>query len=314
MILIRAPLMLSLAVIVSQAADQAPREAGTARAETLLAKMDFSGALAEAVALNRAAPDDVAGYQLMAAAQIELGDYSDAEKQLQWMLDLRIGKADSRGWLLVARFREATGDVEGALDAVNLSFTRLAPGQEGEQQTLAAYGARLLCRAGKVALADQTVARFVTGPGAAPEILEALTEVRLAQGRREEAIGILRRMAAGTPHPRLLYMLAEATGAAADYAAFEQAARVTAANPDNANRELALYYAGAGKQPAKALEAAHRESLRRHDIFTLDALAVALFANHQTTEARRVMERVLAVGTRDPQILRHAAAIGIKQP
>jgi len=310
----RTALLLALGAIVSQAADPVPLEDRKARARTLLARMDFVAALEEAAAINRAAPDDISGYQLMAAAQLGLGDYADAEKQIQWMLDLRIGKADSPGWMLVARFRETTGDVEGALEAVNLAFTRLVPGQDREQQEIAAYAAQLLCKAGKPGLADQTIARFAAAADAAPETLEAMAEVRLAQGRRQEAIGILRRLTADTPRPRLLYVLAEASGAAADYAVFERAALAVTANPDNANRELALYYAIPGKQPAKALEVARRESLRRHDILTLDALAVALFANHQKAEARTVMERVLAVGARHPVILRHAALIGIRQP
>jgi predicted Zn-dependent protease len=312
---VQAPLLLALMVIATEAIGQSQRDAMRARAETLLAQMEFSRALTEAQVFNRAMPDEIVGYQLMAAAQIELGDYADAEKQIQWMLDLRIGKADSTGWLLVARFREAIGDVDGALEAVNLAVARLQPGQNRESETLAAYAARLLCINGKPALAEQAVGRFASTPGAAADTLQALAEIRLAQGRRAEAVEILRRLAAsGPPHPRLLYMLAEATNAATDYVAFEHAACAITANPDNANRELALYYAGPGKQPAKAVEVARRESLRRHDILTLDALAVALFANHQKSEAHDVMQRVLAVGTRRPEILRHAARIGIKQP
>lgn len=310
----------ALILIAWQAAGQSSPEAISSpdamktRAETLLAQMDYRGALSQAEALNHAVPDEIAGYQLMAAAQLELGDYADAEKQLQWMLDMRIGKADSRGWMLVARFREVTGDIEGALDAVNLAFTRLSPGQEREQQAAAAYAAHLLCLTGKAALAEQPITRFAAAPDAAPGTLEALAETRRAQGRRPEAIEILRRLVITAPHPRLLYLLAETTGATADYTAFEEAARAVTANADNANRELALYYAGPGKQPAKALEVARRESLRRHDILTLDALAVALHETRHTAEARDVMERVLAVGTTRPEILAHAARMGIRKP
>lgn len=306
--------LLALIAVVSWAADPVAIDVHKARARELLGQMDFIGALAEAEAVNRASPDDITGYQLMAAAQLELGDYGEAEKQLQWMLDMRIGRSDSPGWLLVARFREVTGDIEGALDAVNLGYGRLAPGQEAEQQALAACSARLLYLAGKLDLADQAIERAVTSPEALPSLLETQARVRMAQGKREEAIRILRQLTARVPDPHYLYLLAETSGAAADYDAFESAARSVAASSANTNRELALFYAIRGKQPAKALEIARGESLRRHDVFTLDALAMALFVNGQTTEARSTMQRVIAVGTQDPEILAHVGRIGLKRP
>jgi len=306
------PYLAVVIAAVSWAADPLQLEVHRTRAEALLAKMDFREALAEAQALNHASPDDVSGYRLMAAAQLELGDYDDAEKQLQWMLDLRIGKADAQGWLLVARFREVTGDVEGALDALNLAYPRLVPTDERGQQSLNDCAARLLYRAGKLDQAEQIIQRAGANP--TPPLLETLARIRLAQGKREEAIELLRRLAKRDPHPRYLYLLAQTSGAAADYEAFETAALSATESPDNANQELALYYSGPGKQPAKALEIARREALRRRDVFTLDSLAVALFANRQTSEARSTMLGVLGVGTQDPSILAHAVEIGVRHP
>ena len=99
---------------------------------TLLDRKDYSAALSQAKSIQKERPDDIESYQMIATAQIALGDYDEAEKNIQWMLDLRIGKADSPGWLLLARVREVTGDIEGALDAVNLAYTRIpvSAGQE----------------------------------------------------------------------------------------------------------------------------------------------------------------------------------------
>ena len=270
--------------------------------------MDFSAALAEAEAINRASPDDIAGYQLMAAAQLELGDYGDAEKQLQWMLDLRIGKADSQGWLLVARFREVTGDLDGALDAVNLAYGRLAPGQERRTA-----GRGRLRRTPAVSCGQSSIwparrlSGWATSPEAAPSLLETLARVRLAQGKREEAIGILRRLTARVPHPRTCICWRRRPAAAADYAAFEAAARsLPHRRTTPTGNWRCITPVAASSRPRRSRSRAG-ESLRRHDVFTLDALAVALFANRQTAEARSIMQRVLAVGTRDPEILEHAA-------
>lgn len=302
--------LLWMTALMAFAADPAQIELRKVRARTLLVQMDFAAALEEAAAVNRARPDDVESYQLMAAAQLELGDYAEAEKQLQWMLDLRIGKADAPGWLLVARFREAIGDIDGAIDAVNLAYSRLMPGQEREQRTLAAYSGKLQYAAGRLDLAERALE-----PGLAagePAALETLIRVRAAQGRRDDAIRLAERLTKAARQPRYLYLRAEVTGKNADYAAFETAARQASGTADQANRELVLYYAGRGAQPAQGLAIARREAARRHDAFTLDALAMALFASGQKDEARSTMERALVSGTRDPQILEHARLMTAK--
>src|SRR5438874_35325 len=78
--------LLALGAITLFAAGRADLEARKVRARALLEQMDFAAAFAEAEAVNRAWPDDIETYQLMAAAQLELGNYAAAEKQLQWML------------------------------------------------------------------------------------------------------------------------------------------------------------------------------------------------------------------------------------
>jgi Flp pilus assembly protein TadD len=277
------------------------------RARLLLSQKDFLGALEEAAAANRDRPDDITGYQLVAAAHLGLGDYDDADKALQWMLDLRIGKADAEGWLLLSRFREATGDIEGALEAVNAGYARLLPDQMAQARILMLTAARLLRTSGKLALAEQAL-REISQDDA--DSLEERGLLRIAQGRRREAIELLRRASKLNSHPRLLYRLAVATSEPADSAEFERAARERSGRPDNANRELTLHLVRAA-QPGEALAIARRESKRRHDVGTMDALAVALFANGQTDEARSVMKNVLAVGTRDPEVLEHAAQMGL---
>jgi predicted Zn-dependent protease len=300
--------ILLLCAIAALADSPTAFEANKSAAVALLGRQDFGAALERAKALNRERPDDVDGYQLLAAAYLGLGDYSEAEKAVQWMVDLRIGKADAGGWMMVAHFREVTGDIDGAMDAVNLAFGRLGPTAGQERRALQIYSARLQQVAGKLNLADRLLSDLLAedpGDEAAAEVLAA---VRIAQHRRSDAIQILRRIARPGAHPRTFYRLAEATGDPGDYAAFERSAREKISSPDNANRELALYYAGAGKRPDEAERVARLEAGRRHDVFTMDALAMALHAAGKASEAQAAMTRVLA----DPEILAHAAEIGVK--
>ena len=280
---------------------------------TLLDEGNFRAALVDAKKLNKKAPDEIIGYQLVAAAELALGLYNDAEKSIQWMLDLKIGKTDSSGWMLVARFREATGDFDGALEAVNQSFSRLVQGQDAEARRLLSYSARLQLLAGKLNWAEAAAKEALkTASADDTSAAETLARVRLAQKRPEEAVASLRQLAAVNPNPRLLYLLAQSSGLSDDYAAFEKSALSHATKPTHANRELALYLAGKGAKPAQAVQIARKEAERKGDVHTQDALAMALFSNGEAAEARTIMQAVLAVGTQDPEILAHAAKLGVK--
>jgi tetratricopeptide (TPR) repeat protein len=93
------------------------------------------------------------------------------------------------------------------------------------------------------------------------------------------------------------------------FAEFERLARSQIGEPDNANPELIFYYAEHARQPAEALRIARLEVESRHDVRTLDAYAWALYVNGYSAEARRQIEKVLAVGTRNAALFYHAGTI-----
>jgi len=57
----------------------------------LLGEHEYPAALDVAKALNKRVPDDVMVYGLLTDANVELGNYKDAEDSAQWMLNLRRG-------------------------------------------------------------------------------------------------------------------------------------------------------------------------------------------------------------------------------
>ena len=64
----------------------------------LLGRHQFTEALELAKRLNRWAPDDLQVYGFLVDANVELGNYADAENAAQWMLDLRPGNSPGRSW------------------------------------------------------------------------------------------------------------------------------------------------------------------------------------------------------------------------
>ena len=75
------------------------------------------------------------------------------------------------------------------------------------------------------------------------------------------------------------------------------------------DRALALYLAGTGDDPVRALALAEAEIEIRKDVYGYDALAWALLANDRPEEAQTAIDNALAFGTRDAKVLYHAGMI-----
>ena len=75
------------------------------------------------------------------------------------------------------------------------------------------------------------------------------------------------------------------------------------------NRDLALFYADHDMKLAEALDLAQKELEVRHDVYTWDALAWALYKNGKLTEAAKASEKAMRFGTRDSLLLFHAGMI-----
>jgi tetratricopeptide (TPR) repeat protein len=146
-----------------------------------------------------------------------------------------------------------------------------------------------------------------------------LAKVRIQQKRYTEAVHLLDQRYQAAPHAENLYDLAEALQLAGHgedarkaFTEFEQKSLAETNRADNSNRELIFYYADYAHEPVQALEVAKREFARRHDAYTLDAYAWALYMNGRYPEAREQIEKALAVGLRDARVLRHAGEIALK--
>ncbi len=289
-------------------------EAGQAHVVLLLAEHRYREALDKARALNHRMPDAVLVWGYIEENDAALGDYDQAEEAAQWMMNLRPGNMSA--FLCGAALREDWGDVEGALDFLGKALQQNPPLETEESAWILTRMARLESMAGRPEKAEpllrQALATF-------PDYylsLEELANVRMAEHSYAEAVELLKRRNRNFPSTRSRYLAARALESAgrqaeADraYAEFEREGRSQIEQPDNANRELIYYYADRAHQPSEALRIARFEIERRHDVWTLDAYAWALYANGQIAEARRQIEKALAVGARDAALFYHAGTI-----
>jgi len=283
----------------------------------LLGKHEFAAALEAAKKLNLRMPDDVMLYGFLTDANVELGNYKDAETAAQWMLDLKPG--NTPGLTRAAYLRELYGDIDGSLDLMNMAYQSTPPGEVEDGAWIVTQMAHLNLTIGKIDEAEKLSQQaLVMFPGY-HYALGNLAKVRIQQKRYDEAVELLKQRYAAAPHAENLYDLAQAmqfAGKTEDanraFAEFEQKSLLETNRGDNSNHELIFYYADYAREPAKALEVARREFGRRHDVFTLDSYAWALYVNGQYPEARKKIETALAVGIRDAKMFRHAGEIALK--
>jgi len=282
----------------------------------LLGKHEFAAAREEALKLNRRMPDDVMVYGFLTDANAELGNYDEAEKSAQLMLDLRPG--NSPGVARAAYLRELFGDVDGALELLNMALQSTSPGEAEDAAWILSQIGHLELSVGRIGDAEtslqQALARF---PGY-HYALGNLAKVRIVQKRYDEAVELLRQRYQAAPHAENLHDLAEALQSAGRteeakraFGEFEPKSLLESDRGDNSNRELIFYYTNYAHRPLKALEVARKEFARRHDVYTLDAYAWALHVNGEDQEARRQIETALRVGIRDAKLIRHAGEIAL---
>lgn len=283
----------------------------------LLGKHEFATALPAATKLNKKMPDDVMVYGFLTDANVELGNYSDAEKACQRMLDLRTGNLPAL--TRAAYLRELFGEIDGALELMNMAFQSTPPAQAEDGAWILTQMAHLYLATGNLDKSEKLLHQALTMFPGYHYALGTLAKVRIQQKRYAEAVDLLHQRYAGAPHAENLYDLAEAlelAGRTADaqkaFAEFEQKSLRETNIGDNSNHELIFYYADHAHDPAKALEVATREIARRRDVFTLDGYAWALYQNHRYAEARQQMETALAVGIRSARVFEHAGEIALQ--
>lgn len=283
----------------------------------LLGKHEFAAALDEARKLNKRTPDDVMVYGFLTDANVELGNYADAESAANWMMKLR--GANQPALTRVAYLRELFGDLDGALELMNMAYQSNSPSQVEDGAWILTQMAHLHLAMGDTVQAEKELQQALAMFPGYHYALGNLAKVRIQQKRYPEAVALLQQRYDAAPHAENLYELAVAlqlAGRPEDaqkaFAEFEQKSLKETNIGDNSNHELIMYYADYANAPEKALSVAQREIARRRDIHTLDCYAWALYKNGQYSEARKQIETALAVGVRDASIFHHAGEIALK--
>jgi tetratricopeptide (TPR) repeat protein len=292
-------------------------EGQKARLMIWLGRGEFAKALSLAKAQNKKTPDDILLYGFLADAAIGLGDYSEAEEAIQWMLDMRPGNVP--GLLRGAALRRLYGDARGAADFFSQAYQQMAPTQTEELAWTLTEMADLQLSTGDIDGAEKLLHSALQQFPGYYRALEDSARAQMARQHYSEAVDLLRQRNRNFPTAASRYALAEALERAGQtreadlaYTDFITMARGLIHDGENANEELIYYYLEREHDPAEALRIAKLEITKRHDVNTLDAYAWALYGNHRYQEAQTQIALALGVGVRDARMFYHAGAIAAK--
>lgn len=126
----------------------------------LLGKHQFAEALKLASDLQVHNHDDITIWGLLVDANVGLGKLDDAERDAQWILDLRSGS--SLGFTKAAGLRELFGDPEGAIEFYEEAARRTSQSDLDERAWLMTQNARLQLKLGNTQRAQALLSEALT--------------------------------------------------------------------------------------------------------------------------------------------------------
>jgi tetratricopeptide (TPR) repeat protein len=256
-------------------------------------------------------------YGVIADAQIELGRYDEAVETLQAMVDLR---PDISSYSRISYVRELHGDVEGAIEAMQMAVQSGGPNMEGTDWTRVQLG-HLYFNTGKL---NEAETQYRLALEAHPEYVPAmagLARARAARGEYDEAIKLYSAAVNRMPLPEYAIALGDVYEAAGRPAEARQQfdlvramERLYLANGVDTDLEMALFAADHADSQSigEAVSRARRALEKRPTIYAASVLAWALYQSGQFAEAYDLSKQALRLGTQDALLLFHAGMIADK--
>lgn len=303
-------------------ADFSAAPAYSTMAEVCMGEHRFSDAVTYAQKALALGSGDLSPFAIVGDANADMGEYeraaiaysrldvsgdSAADPHNVYVRDsrtsyLKFVSGDTRGAIRLMQRAVAAG-TEARLPAENLAWLYYEVGEYESQ-------------AGDIAAANNAYLTALTIHPGDYRALAGLGKLRGNQGRYAEAIKLYQSAVAVVPMPMFVAELGDmytragnSNEAKKQYQLVEYIGLLGHINQVLHNRDLALFYADHDIKLDEALTLAHKEFEVRHDIYTWDALAWALYKNDKYQEASDAMQNALRPGARDALLFFHAGMI-----
>jgi tetratricopeptide (TPR) repeat protein len=278
------------------------------RAMVFLNDHKFGAARDVAQSILKGDPEAVFAWGSLSDALLELGDFDEADRAAQRMMDLKPSLAS---YSRVSYFQWLSGNTRAAVESARLAIDAAGDPQSAEPRAWAlVQAAMLFWHGGDYAGADAGFRQSLEVLNAYPPALVGRGRVAMAQGDAAQAAGFYERAFRASPLVETAWLLGEARQLAGD----EEGARRAFADAEKEGktsdrRTLSLMYSTRDIKAVDALHLAEQERAARGDIYTEDALAWALYRNGRPAAAEIAVRRARRYGTQDARLLFHEGAI-----
>lgn len=274
----------------------------------------------KAIDLN---PRDITPYALIGDARSETGEYEKAWAAYRHLQNSEDPQAAISGVQYLEQSRESVesflrGDTKAAIQhmrrAVGISVeSRMA--KESIAWSQFTLGENYF-QSGDLANAKAAYNGALKTYPDYHRALAGLAKVYSAEGHLSESIELYKKAISVIPLPAYAAALGDVytkagktVEARKQFDLVEYIGRLNAFNQAVYNRELAVFYADHDIHLQQSLELARKEFDVRHDIYTWDALAWALYKNSQPEQASLAIKEALHLETKDALLLFHAGMI-----
>lgn len=280
-------------------------------ASLLLTFHEFPKALEAGKSLQQKYPQDYFVYGVLTDANVELGNYDEAVKNVQQMVDL---KPTMESYARVSYVRSLYGDTEGAIQAMTTAAQSADPmDKEGRAWCIVHLGNEYF-KAGHYKEAETA---YDIALKTFPEYHFALAGkglARMANGDYENAIKFLSQAQDRIPLTETVIALGDVyqkTGntekATEQYNLVEVIEQKLNLTTDQ--RRLALFWADHDTKLDEALEIAARQNTIQKDVLTKDVYAWCLYKKGRFEEAKAAMKEALRIKDKEARTFYHAGMI-----
>jgi tetratricopeptide (TPR) repeat protein len=279
-------------------------------AAVLCSRHKFAEGLEIAKALYGREPKNVDALSTIGDAQLELGRYEEAEATFAALHKLApIPEVVARQ----ANLAETRGDLERAMTLMKKAAEEARKaGTAGDAAWYLVRMADVSLQVGKVAEAEALYQAVLKEVPEQHDATFGLGLVRQAQGRQDEALGLIERAVAIGPDPHMLAALGDLcllanrpVEARSQFDRLEQATR----GQTEYLRARSLFFSDHDRELPEALKLAEDDLAQRKDVHGYDALAWALYKNGKFAEAAKASAEAVKLGTPDAKLYYHAGLI-----